>query len=557
MDNTKTIINKYMNDVLTGKIVACKWTKLACKRHINDIDTAKERGFYFDEDAAQIVVDFCGLVKHSKGELAGQYFKMEPWQMFMVWVLFGWLRTKDNTRRFRTSFLMVARKNGKSFLASAIGLYLLLADNEQGAEVYTAATKKEQANITHKEAIRMIKASPDLQKYCKIQVNNISVEATQSKFEPLGSNSDKLDGLNCHAVIADEVHAWKGRDLWEVLKSSMPSRVQPLMFCITTAGFDLTSICFELKEYAEKILEGTIKDDTFFCLVYCLDVDDEYSNLQTLQKANPNLGVSVKIDFLKECIETCKQMPSEINGFLTKHCNMFTQQQSRWLSIDDWNACPDEYDIDDLIGRECYAGLDLSSTTDLSALVLVFDVDGQVVLLPWFWIPSDSAHKRMKRDRVPYVEWESKGHVTMTDGNVIDYTFIRSKIVELSKIYKIKEIAFDTYNATHLAQQLQEEDRLPMVEFNQSFKGMNEPSKEFERLVISGKINSIGNPVLKWMAGNVAVKQDTNGNIKPVKPDNEKSPHKIDGIVSSIMAIGRLNANNTESAVVFDENFSM
>ena len=545
------IVQQYINSVLSNEIPACKWVKLACERHLRDLETGADRGLYFDPEAAQLVISFFGLLKHSKGEWAGQIIHLEPWQQFMLWVLFGWKKEEDGTRRFQTSYLEVARKNGKSTVAAGVGLYLLVADGEPGAEIYSAATMRAQARITHSEATRMVKSSPPLRKRLTVFRDNIHIVDTASKFEPLGRDTDSMDGLNTHGAIIDEVHAHKTRDMWDLLETSTGSRRQPLMFSITTAGYNRQSLCYQFHDYIEKILEGIIEDDTFFGIIYTMDEGDNWEDEQNWIKANPNLGVSKKWDDIRRLAAKAKEIPSALNAFLRLHLDIWTQSETRWVSVNHWKACGGSVNAEGLRGRTCYAGLDLSSTIDISALVLVYPPqsdEDQYQVLCRFWIPEDSMRERSRKDRVPYDAWVRQGYITATPGNVIDYDWILDQIDQDAQTYDLEEIAFDRWGATKIIQSI-EERGLTCVQFGQGFVSMSPPMKELEKLILGHKINHGNNPVLNWMADNLVARLDPAGNIKP---DKEKSIEKIDGMVALIMGLDRTLRHKEERSVYED-----
>jgi phage terminase large subunit-like protein len=552
---------QYIEDVLAGRQVACKWVRLACERHQRDLATGGERGLRFDETTAKMAISFFKLLKHSKGEWAGRPLVLEGWQQFVVWSLFGWKRA-DGTRRFRTSYLEVARKNGKTTMAAGVGLYLMLADGEPGAEIYSVATKRDQARISHSEATRMAKSSPPVRKLVTVFKDNIHILDTASKFEPLGADSDTMDGLNVHGAVVDEVHAHKTRDTWDVIETATGARRQPLMFAITTAGYDRNSLCFQQHEYTEKILEGILQDDSWFGVIYCLDkvpgkdgnpVDEDCFDERLWVKANPNLGVSKKFDDMQRKALRAKQMPSALNAFLRLELDVWTQAETKWISLEHWNQCGQAVDADGLRGRTCYAGLDLSSNVDISALVLVFppqaDEDSYQIICR-FWIPEEAMIERAKRDRVPYPVWVRQGFIKATPGNVIDYDFILAEIDELAQAYDIVEIAFDRWGATKIQTDLMEkggEDWL--VQFGQGYVSMNPPMKDLERLILEHKLAHGNNPVLTWMANNLVVRQDPAGNIKP---DKEKSIEKIDGMVALVMGLDRATRHEGPKKSVYE-----
>lgn len=547
MANNRLSAEQYVDDVLSGDVVACRWVRLACERHRRDLETGHERGLWFDEDAAKLVIAFFGLLKHSKGEWAGLPMRLEPWQQFVIWSLFGWKR-RDGTRRFRTAYLEVARKNGKSTMAAGIGLYLLVADGEAGAEIYTAATKRDQARIAHSEATRMAKSSPQLMRMVRVFRDNVHIPDTASKFEPLGADTGTHDGLNVHGAVVDELHAHKTRDMWDILDTATGSRRQPLLFAITTAGYDRQSVCFEQHEYTEKVLDGVIEDDSFFGIIYTLDKEDEGEDAQgddwmdesVWIKANPNLGVSKKWDDMRRKAQRAQEMPSALNAFLRRELNVWTQSVTKWVPWDHWDQCDGAVDESGLRGRTCYGGLDLSSNTDVGAFVMVFPpvVGGGIyTVLCRFFIPEESIRERVRRDRVPYDAWVRDGYITATPGNVIDYDFILYQIDQDAQVYDLQEIAFDRWGATKIQTALMElggEDF--MIQFGQGFASMSSPTKDLEKLILGHKLAHGNNPVLTWMANNLVVRHDPAGNIKP---DKEKSIEKIDGMVALIMGLDR------------------
>jgi phage terminase large subunit-like protein len=538
-------VHDYVRGVRSGKIVACHWVKAAVERHVSDLRNGHERGLYFDEAAGHRVLEFFSLLQHSKGKWAGTPIVLEPWEQFILWVVFGWKKS-NGTRRFKTAYLEIARKNGKSTLAAGVGLYLLMADGEKGAEVFSAATKLDQAKITWIEAARMARKSPMLSKRVtifgdknpKASACSISLPGTASKFEPLGSDANTTDGLNVHAAIVDEIHAHRNGELWDVLETATGAREQPLIFGVTTAGFDRATLCFELNEHTQKILDGADVDDAFFGIIFTLDKDDDWQDETVWIKANPNLGVSKKIEDLREKSERAKQMPSRLNAFLRLELNIWTQSSVKWIPWDDWQQCGHAVEWDKLIGRRCYSGLDLSSTLDITAHVLVFPPEAEgdkYIVLPRFWIPEDNLRQRVHDDRVPYDAWLRAGWIMATPGNVVDYEWIFADIDDDAHDYDLQEVAFDRWGASRVVTVLQEKG-LTMVEFGQGFASMSPPMKELERLIRTHELEHGNNPVLTWMADNLVARQDPAGNIKP---DKDASREKIDGMVALIMALDR------------------
>lgn len=541
-------VQKYCERVVSGNIAAGKYIRLAVERHLKDLDSAKYRGLKFSKDKANYCLKFFEFLKHSKGEWAGTSFVLEAWQKFILSVQFGWIR-EDGLRRFRTAYTELPRKNGKSTKSAGKGLFLLIADGEPGAEVVTAATKRDQAKIIFEEAKRMVRASSFLNSRIHICRDNMSIAKTASKFEPLGADADTLDGLNLHGALIDELHAHKTRGVYDILDTATASRRQPMIDIITTAGYDRHSVCYELHDYSKKILEGIIENDAFFAFIASADAEDDWKEPITWQKANPNLGVSVKLDDIRSKAQKARELPSYENTFKRLHLNIWTEQSVRWLSMEEWDACQGSVEVDDLQGSECWGGLDLSSTTDISAFSLVFKAGNTIKTAGFYFVPEENARKRAERDRVPYDVWINQNYMVATPGNVVDYDFIRAQINKLGEVFRIREVAIDRWNATQLAVQL-EQDGLKVTPFGQGFASMSAPTKELEKLILSRQFEHDGNPVLRWMASNVTVKTDPAGNIKPAK---DVSTGRIDGIVSLIMAIGVMNLAPEAPSFIYNQ----
>jgi len=542
---TESAVTAYAEDVIAGRIVAGRLVRLACERHIRDLETGEARGLYFDAEEAEHAIAFFGLLKHSKGEWAGQPFILQPWQVFIVGCLFGWKRA-DGSRRFRTVYISVARKNGKSTLAAGIGLYMAFFDDEPGAEVYAAATKREQARIVWSEASRMVSKTPAMKKRITSFVGNLHVESTAQKFQPLGADADNMDGLNVHCAIIDELHAHKTRHMLDVLTTATGARRQPLIFVITTAGFDRNSVCWEQHDYSVKVLEGILPDDTFFCFVAGIDDGDDWRDEAVWPKANPNLNVSVKAEDLRTKCRRAQEVPGQQNAFRRLHLNEWTEQSERWLDMTTWDENGEPFDPTLLAGEACYAGLDLSSTKDLTALALWFLEQHKALMA--FWVPEEGVRQRADRDRVPYDVWVREGYIEATPGNVVDYDIIRARVNELKQLYNIREIAIDRWNSTQLQTQLMG-DGFTVVPFGQGFASMTAPTKEIERLVLERKLGHGGNPVMRWMASNVVAEQDAAGNLKISKA---KSTEKVDGMTALAMAIGRAMVQEAEPVSVYE-----
>ena len=556
---SKTKYYKYAQDVLSGKVLACKWVKLACQRFLDDLKNDK---FYFSTPDANHIIDFFTFLRHIKGQWAGNPIILEPWEEFIVANLFGFKlgKAKNAHRRFRTAFISVGRKNGKSSLLSGIGLYCVWADGEAGAEVYSAATTREQARLIFDIAKEMVRKS-DLKNYISIFQYTLVIESTASKFAPLSSDYNSLDGLNISAALVDELHAHKNRGLYDILLTATAARRQPLTISITTAGYDKHSICWEQNRHTEKVLERRYEDDTHFGIVYTLDEKDNWEDSNLWIKANPNLNISVKLDDLQGKGKNAKETPAQLNAFLRKHLNLWTESVTRWISSDKWDVCSLDYTETNLKGRLCYAGLDLSTTTDISALVLLFppiEEDEKYKILCRFWIPADNIQDRVRKDKVPYDVWARQKYIVTTPGNVIDYSYILKQIDDDAKQFDLREIAFDRWGSTKIMNDLQnmgfEEETVKhaqrhLIDFGQGFASMSAPTKELEKLILSKNIAHNNNPVLTWMISNVAIKQDPAGNVKP---DKGASTYRIDGVVALIMAVDR-SSRNTNLNSVYDE----
>jgi phage terminase large subunit-like protein len=467
---------------------------------------------------------------HAKGELGGKPFLLEPWQRDYIRALFA---EENGRRKVRTSLLALPRKNGKSTLAAGIALRCLL-EPEPGCEVYSCAASRDQARLVFDTAKIAVEQSPVLSQKLKVYRNAIVRESTHATYKALSAEAGIQHGLSAHAVIFDELHV-SNREMWEVMLSSQGARRNPLTVALTTAGYDRKSVCWEIWNYAAAVRDGAIKDATFLPMIFAADPLDDWKSEKTWARANPNLGVSVKLDFLRSECARAVEMPTYENTFRQLYLNQWTEQDQRWLRMDHWaqgnGACPV-----DLAGRECWAGLDLATTFDTTALVLLFPLDdGTFWVEPHFWIPSDNAHQRERRDKVPYLTWQRQGHLTMTDGNVTDFEHVRRDINALASKYRIRGIGLDPWNSAQLGQQLQG-DGLVMQNFRQGYGSLSAPSKQLENWVVAGKLRHGGHPVLAWQANNVAIQSDSAaGNIKPSKA---KSTERIDGIVSLVMAIG-------------------
>ena len=513
---------------------------------------------WFDEDAAQRAIDFFGhpkdgCLRHVEGAKRGELFVLEPWQQAIIANLFGW-KMRDSfgrvARRYREAFLFVPRKNGKTPLIAGMSLFVLFCDDESGQQNYCAAADREQAGFLFRHAKGMVDLEPELSGRCRVyggnaaagQSKSIVREDEGSFLRVISADADTKHGGNSHFIVIDEEHTQPNRDLVDVLQTSMASanRKQPLIVHVTTAGFDRNSICYEKYIQSCQVRDGIINDPAFLPVIYEAKPDADWKDEATWFACNPNLGVSVSLEYLKRECQRAIESPAYQNTFKRLHLNIWTEQDTRWLDMDKWDACGTPFDVSDFEGQPCFAGLDLASTTDIAALVLVFPVTDQIegvkyAAISYFWIPIENARSRELRDRVPYSQWIREGFIKATGENRIDYDVIREDVRALAERFDIKEIAIDRWNSTQLQTQLAG-DGLAVVQFGQGFASMSAPTKELDRLVASGELGHGGNPVMRWMAANVSVEQDAAGNMKPSK---KKSREKIDGIVSLVMAIGR------------------
>ncbi|WP_195509909.1 terminase large subunit [Clostridium tyrobutyricum] len=509
----------------------------------------------FDEKKAEKVVKFINNLKHTKGVWHGVPFDLLPWQDKIIKDIFG--TVKDNGyRKYNTAYVEIPKKNGKSEIAAAIALYLTCADNEWGAEVYGCAADRQQASIVFDVAVDMVDQCPALKKRIKpvISQKRLVYMPLGSFYQVLSAEAYSKHGFNIHGVVFDELHTQPNRKLFDVMtKGSGDARMQPLYFLITTAGTDTQSICYETHQKAKDILEGRKNDPTFYPVIYGAEESDDWTDPKVWKKVNPSLGITVGIDKVKAACESAKQNHAEENSFRQLRLNQWVKQAVRWMPMDKWDACSFKVCEENLEGHICYGGLDLSSTTDITAFVLVFppiDEDDKFCVLPYFWIPEETIDLRVKRDHVPYDVWEKQDFVQTTEGNVVHYGFIEKFIEKLGEKYNIREIAFDRWGAVQMVQNL-EGMGFTVVPFGQGFKDMSPPTKELMKLTLEQNLAHGGHPVLRWMMDNIFIRTDPAGNIKA---DKEKSTEKIDGAVATIMALDRaIRCGNDGGASVYDD----
>ena len=539
--------NRYIDGVLSGKVLACKWIKLACQRQLDDLARQGDDDFqyWFDEGKAARICHFIELLPHIKGKWAGDPIELEDWQCFILCVPFGWVDA-EGLRRFRTTYGEVPRKNAKSTLSSGVGLYMLAADSEGGAEIYSAATTRDQAKIVWQDAQRMAIRAKGLQKRFGVSTTakSVFVNATASLFQPLSAEGNSLDGLNIHCAIVDELHAHKTREVYDVLETGTGARTQSMMWLITTAGTNLAGICYEQRTYLTKLLEGTVKDETYFGFIYTIDDDDDWTDPAVWQKANPNWGASV---FPADVARLCKkamEMTSAQNNFLTKRLNVWCNAESAWMNMVRWNQCADpSLDISDFEGRPAVLALDLASKVDIAAKGVIFhtpegDTQPHYYYFGRYYVPEETVQNNGNSQ---YSGWVIDGVLTETAGAVIDHDEIRSDVVEDVSRYRVQEVCYDPFNATMLSTELAKEG-CTMVEIRPTVQNFSEPMKWLEALVLEGRFHHNGCPLMTWMVSNVVCHLDKKDNIYPNK---ERPENKIDGVIALIMGLNRFVNSET------------
>jgi phage terminase large subunit-like protein len=495
-------------------------------------------------DRGVTAVSRINQLTHTKDKWAGKPFDLRPWQEGFIKKLFGMLR-EDGTRQYRTAYMEIPRKNGKTELAAAIALYCLAGENLIGGEVYTAAADRDQAALVFNAAAQMVRNSAKLSAQCKIvdSTKRIIHKPTGSFMRALSSEAYSKHGFNASALIYDELHAAPNRELFDVLTTSMGARSQPLTLVITTAGWDRTSICWELHDYAIKVRDGIVKDPTFLPVIYAAEEQDDWLDEKVWRKANPALDDFRSLDEMQTYAKQAQEVPARQNTFRRLYLCQWTEQADRWLDMALWDKGAVKVDPEGLKGQRCFIGVDLASTQDITAAVLLFpDDDGGYDVVPHFWVPADTVAKRSRGARVPYDEWVRQGLIHTTPGNATDYDFIEAALLEFAKQYRVSDLAFDRWHASQLLTHLMDEfgtdekSEPRVVQFGQGFQSMSAPTKEIERLLLAGKLRHGGHPVLRWMASNIAVRQDPAGNLKI---DKDKSSEKVDGMVALAMALGR------------------
>ena len=558
----------YARDVVDGRIIACKWVKLAGRRHLRWLREQKKRGLRWDWGAAEIVIDFLEMLTHSKGEWAGQLLLLEGWEKFIVGNLFGWYRAdhprwrekvpgrpvedSSGTRLFRSAYLEMGRKNGKTTLLAGIGIYMMVGDDEPGAEVYSAATKRDQAREMWDEARRMVEKSSFLAGKIKIMSSsyNMHVPGTASKFEPLSRDAKTADGKHPYANLIDEFHAHKTREMYDVMETGMGARRQPMQIEITTAGSNTAGIAYEERDRLKKILAGVMEDDTFFGVIYAADEKDPWNDVETWAKANPNLGVSVKMAYLKSRAKKASQSPAALNAFKTKHLDIWVGAMDGWMNMEWWHRCADpKMRLEDFAGMTAMIGLDLAAHLDLAALRILFLNGGHYYGFGKYYLPETMVLEDAGGANAHYVAWANQDFLTLTPGNIIDQNIIKGDVQELCRKFQVESIAVDPYQAVKLMGEMADEG-LPALELGATVKHFSEPMKEIEAAVKDRSYHHDGDPVMTWCVSNTVATLDKKDNIFPNK---EFPKNKIDALVAEIMAMNQWLSNLPPPPSVYDQ----
>ena len=544
------IANQYIEDVLSGKTPACVYVKQACKRQKDDLKR-KNFQYHFDEDRASRPCRFTELLCNVKGPKAGQKIKLEPWQVFILTTVFGWIDS-NSARRYQRAYVEVPRGNGKSTLLSCIALYMLTADKERGADCYSFATTRDQAKIVFNDALAMARGNADLRKALgvKLQAHSIVVPGTNSKFEAKSADGQTLDGLNTHCAIIDELHAHRTREVYDVVETSIGKRKQPIMWMITTAGFNLSGICYEVRRYVTKLLDNSAVDDSHFGVIYTIDEKDDWRSEDALIKANPNWNVSVQPKAILSTLSKALTDPASENNFKTKHLDVWCNADSAFFQMAKWRrAYKPAVTLEEFEGMPCIYGLDLAAKTDITALVrLFFKQEGDEVhyyAFPEFWLPQEKLNNSSNSQ---YQSWAKQDLIHVSDGAINSLEEIQDYILEDAKRFDTLSIAFDPWQAYQLATNLQNEG-LTMIELKPTVQNFSEPMKQVQALVYANRLHTDGNPVLEWMASNLVAHYDAKENVYPRKetPDN-----KIDGMVALIMAMKQAIFMDVENSYIDD-----
>ncbi len=540
----KNFIEAYLDEIKAGKCIVCKRTRRQYERLVDDIHHPKD-GYIFDQARAERPIAFIErFCKHSKGEWAGQPLRLELFQKAFISALFGFVDASTGYRKYRETLFYVSRKNGKSVMLSGLALYMLIADQEAGAEVYSVASKKDQAKIIYEETYNMVRQSPDLLQVIKKRKSDLYFPLTFSKFQPLGKNSDTLDGLNSSLVIIDELHSIKDRNLYEVMKQSQSARRQPLLVMITTAGTVRECIFDDMYKYACGVCDGTITDPHFLPIIYELDSKEEWLDPMKWEKANPGLNRIKKLDDLISKVSRAKQSPRDLTGVLVKDFNVIQSVASTWITFDD-AANPETFELERFKGYYAIGGADLSRSGDLTAATLLFmDKQEKRYVTQMYFLPKDNFEQRVKEEKIPYDKWYEAGLLRLCEGNSINYSDVTAWFLEMVEKYDVTPawIYYDPYSAAYWVQEMQSHG-FNMVKCYQGVKTLSLPMQQLGQDLAAKKVNYNANPLLLWCITNTGVKTDVNGNIQPIKATNPK--YRIDGLASLLDAyVGLLDHYN-------------
>ena len=523
--------------MVAEEIPACKWVKAACQRHLNDLER-EEWEFHYDPKKANAVCRFIELLPHVKGKWTSPTIRLEPWQVFILCVVFGWLCCTDGTRRFRTAYTEVPRKNAKSTLSSGVATYLVSADGEPGAEVYSLATTRDQARIVFDDARAMIRQSPGLQDALGVEVlaHAIAVPRSNSTFKALSSDANTLDGLNIHGAIVDEFHAHQTRAVWDVVNTATGARRQALKWIITTAGFNRAGVCYEQREYIRKILDGVIKDERYFGIIYTLDEGDDWVDEQSHRKANPNYGVSVLPEDISTLCRQAQLSAQSQNNFLAKRLNVWVSADTAYFNMQAWDrCCRRDIKIEDFNGKPCFMGLDLAAKHDLTAKVLLFERDGEWFVFGQYYLPEDEIEQGINTNSAHYAGWSRSGRMVLTPGNITDYEWLERDILADTERFNVEAIVFDPREMTYLHSRLRAAGVSGLIEYPVNVANYSDPMKEMDARMIAGTIHHDGDPVLSWAVSNVVAHTDAKDMVFPKK---EMPANKIDPVTALLGAIG-------------------
>ncbi|WP_456064403.1 terminase large subunit [Chachezhania sediminis] len=513
--------------------------RMACERHLLDLETAADRGLFFDTRAADRIVNFAGLLRHTTGKMAGASFDLQPWQVFRHGSVFGWKHEETGLRRFRSTYHQVAKKNGKTTDTAVPMLFTQLFDGEGAPQGYCAATTRDQAGLLFNEMKRMIRASPVLGELLDVYKAQISCDRTGGYIRALSRDGNSADGINPHFAARDEVHRWTDRELAEVVVNSMIARSQPIDWAITTAGADRASVCGEIRQYAERVLRGDVKDDAFFAYVAEPPADADPSDPVTWAMANPNIGVAFTEADFRRIHDEAQAIRGKMPNFRRLHLNLWTEGSESWIGRDLWDGglATAPFDVSDLFGRKAWLGVDLSRTTDLTSIAVAVPVEDQIFLIVYSFIPSGPKGfiARAQTENRDYVAWRDDGWLEVHQGGVIDEDQVVQRVKWLADRFDIQEVAYDPWRFENVEKAI-DKMRVPLVSHQQGYKSMSQPTKRFERAVMQGRIRHNANPVLAWAVGNVVLDEDAAENVKPNK---KKATGRIDPAVAAIMAVGR------------------